>query len=372
MGSIFATTRKIHSSVYQIVLLALFLMYTTLLLSNSLFVTDKFDNDAATIRLLILGQFDIERTIFDGFRNTALIFRMVGAEYLFPEWLVVLIANIIYWSASILVLKRSSLHRQNLFTITICLGWIFCSALFLSRYSKELIALIPVFFICFVRIDKPILKVAAALIVLAFVIFIRPYWAICLGLFFASYYLFFRLKLPKLIKIALFSLVYFFPFVLSSQLRGDYLTDWRVVANLDFYDPYRAQSAIDNLMINTSAFTDYSNALCSWLYLNLPFKLLLSGELRYKIFALFQFGSIFVLATAIYSEVRIHNMKRAKEDPYYSRCISFLLAYSLTQAIFEPDVGSFLRHQIILAMPLIYILYPRYSSLQPRSLLRVN
>lgn len=367
MNSIFSTSRKIHPSVYQIVLLALFLMYTALLLSNSLFVTDKFDNDATTIRLLILGQFDIERTIFDGFRNTALIFRTVGAENIFPEWLVVLIANIIYWSAGILVLKHSSLHRQNLFTIAICLSWIFCSALFLSRYSKELISLLPVFCICFVRINKPISKVVVFLTVLAFVIFIRSYWAICLGLFIASYYIFFRLKLSGHLKVVLFAVIYFSPFIMSSQLRGQYLTDWRVIANLGIYDLYRAQSAIDNLMINTSAFTDYSNALYSWLYLNLPIKMLLSGELRYKIFALFQFGSVLVLASAIYSELRIHNERRMREDPYYSRCVSFVLAYSLTQAIFEPDVGSFLRHQIILAVPLIYILYPRCRPLQPQS-----
>ncbi len=153
--------------------------------------------------------------------------------------------------------------------------------------------------------------------------------------------------------------IYFLPFWISAIFRQQYLTDWRIFANRDNFDPFRAQSAIDNLLINTSSLTDFANAFYVWLYLNFPFKLLLDDALHHKVFALFQFASFSTVMAAVYAEFQYNHARRLADDPAYSRCLVFVLAYSLTQAIFEPDVGSFLRHEIVLAVPLIYILYPR-------------
>lgn len=334
-------------------------MYTVVLMTNSLFLPPSFDLDAGTIRLLIHDQVDRDRTIFDGFRNTALIYSALGAETFFPEWLIILIANAVYWLVAIKVLRQSTLHRQNFFTVLFCSSWIFCSALFLSRYSKELLSLVPIFLICFARLETHLRKVVVLLVVFAYVIFIRQYWAITLALYITFHYLFFRVTASTSIKLIIMAAIYFLPFWVSSIFRQQYLTDWRVVANLDSFDPFRAKSAIDNLLSNTGPLTDYANALYAWLYMNIPIKLFFDGELHHKAFALLQFGSVSILIATIYAEFKYHHERRMTDDPFYSRCLSFVFAYSLTQAIFEPDVGSFLRHQIILTVPLIYILYPR-------------
>jgi hypothetical protein len=359
MHSIFATQRKVQAPVLMLLLLLVFLMYATVLLTNSFYLPESFDNDAGTIRLLIHGYVDNERTIFDGFKNTALLYRVSGAEFLFPEWLILLFANVGYWVAALRVLRNSSLHRQNCFTLLFCMGWVFCSALFLSRYSKEMPSLIPVFIICFAVMKTRLRALVALSLVLLFVIFIRQYWAITLALFFGIYYIFFRLKASATIRLIAMLALYFLPFLFSSIVRQQYLTDWRVVANLDNFDPNRAKSAIDNLLLNSGPFTDYANALYTWLYLNFPINLLFSELLHHKLFVFFQLGSVAVLVYSIYAEIRFNNNRRVDVDPFYTRCVSFVLAYSLTQAVFEPDVGSFLRHQIILAVPLIYILYPK-------------
>lgn len=359
MRSIFSTYRKPQTSVFLLFLFLIFSLYIVALMTNSIFLPPKFENDADTIRLLIHGQIDQVRTIIDGFRNTALIYRILGAETFFPEWLIIIITNIAYWFAALKVLDNSALHRQNFFIIIFCFGWIFCTALFLSRYSKEMVALIPLFFICFSPLKTPLQKILTFSVPLFYVLFFRQYWALSLALYFGFYYLFFRFNATAAVKLILMIAFYFSPFLFNSIFRASYLTDWRVIANLDSFDPNRAHSAIDNLLINSGPFTDYINALYGWLYLNIPIKLFFSDVFYYKAFALFQLGSVAILFSSIYAEITHRHERRINDDPFYSRCLSFVLAYSLTQAIFEPDVGSFLRHQIILTVPLIYILYPK-------------
>lgn len=364
MRSIFATNKKIKRDVFVYLLFILFSIYTLVLMTNSLFLPENFDNDATYIRFLIHVQCDKDVGAFDGFCNTALIYSGLGADAVFPEWLVILVANTVYWIAAIKVLKKSALHRQNFFKILVSLSWIFCSALFLSRYSKDLLAIVPIFFICFVRMKTYLQKIAVLLVVFAYMIYIRQYWALILYFYFAFHYLFFQVNKSISFKLIVMAVISFLPFWISSILGHQYLTDWRIISNLVSSDPDRAKSALDNLLANTSVLTDYVNAFYGWFYLNIPIQILFSDVIYYKAFALFQFGSVVTLLATIYAEFKFHHERSITADPFYSRCLSFVLAYSLTQAIFEPDVGSFLRHEIILAVPLIYILYPKRANLE--------
>jgi hypothetical protein len=361
LKSIYANKRTFQQYVFVFILFLIFSMYTIVLMTNSLYLPASFGFDAETIRLLIHGQSDIDAG--EGFRNSAYIYRALGAETVFPEWVVVIIANVVYWLVAINILRNSTFHRQNLFTILFCLSWIFCSALFLSRYSKELLSLVPILLICFARMETHLKKVLVFLLVLEYVIFIRQYWAIILALYFALHYLFFRAKAATLVKLIVMAAIYFMPFWFSSTLREQYLTDWRAIGNLDSHNPLHAKSALVNPLTNTGPFTDYVNTLYAWLYLNIPVKFFFEDTIQYKIFAIFQIGSLTILTKTIYAELKYYHERRMVDDPYYSRCLSFVLAYSLTQAMFEPNVGSFLRHQIVLTVPLIYILYPRKKSI---------
>jgi len=156
--------------------------------------------------------------------------------------------------------------------------------------------------------------------------------------------------------------IYFLPFWINSTLGLQYLTDWRIVANFDYHGVVLAKSALDNLLVNTGSFTDFANALYAWFYLNFPIKTFFGGPIYYKFFAILQFGSVVLLITTVYAEFKYRHERQMPDDPFYSRCLCFILAYSLTQAIFEPDIGSFLRHQVILTVPLIYILCPRQKQ----------
>lgn len=345
-----------------ICLVLIFSIYIIILMANSLFLPDNFNFDARTIQLLISGKSNEHQGVFDGFQNTASIYRAFGAETIFPEWLVILILNIIYWIAAINVLGKLNLNRQNLFKNLISMGWILCSSLFLSRYSKELLSLVPTFIICFARMETRLKRSLVLLIVLEYVFFIRMYWTLILAFYFAFHFLLFRVKAAIPIKLIAMATIYFLPFWMVSALGLQYLTDWRVFANLNSNDSHRAKSALVNLLTNTGSFTDYANALYAWLYLNLPIKLFFDEAFRYKAFALFQFGSVVILIATTYAEYKYHHERLLTDDPFYTRCLSFILAYSFTQAIFEPDVGSFFRHQIILTVPLIYLLYPKQKQ----------
>jgi hypothetical protein len=200
-------------------------------------------------------------------------------------------------------------------------------------------------------------RVVASLVFLGYAALFRQYWAICYFYFFWSL-LSLRLHVAGRSRLALiiFVLAFLVPFA-ASQLAGQPpLSEARMMVNEERVDSPDARSAFSNALENTGMWTDAANTVFAWLFMNIPLTMLLQPTPHYIVFAVFQLTTLafFAAGCARYS-------KQARQlnelGTTYPRCIAFVVAFSLTQALFEPDFGSFLRHEMMLMVPMLIVVF---------------
>jgi hypothetical protein len=194
---------------------------------------------------------------------------------------------------------------------------------------------------------------------LAYTAFFRQYWAICF-FYFAGVLLALRMHIANHGRLALCLLLaaYAAPFVLAGALGFEPLTEARVTVNVDRVDSPDARSAFNNTFENTGVATDIANAAIAWPYMNVPVALLAKTEPHYVFFAAFQLCSLWFFTAGCAAFVR-DARRIGQTGSVYLRCAAFVIAYSWTQAIFEPDFGSFLRHEVVLMIPMLIVAFYR-------------
>jgi hypothetical protein len=104
---------------------------------------------------------------------------------------------------------------------------------------------------------------------------------------------------------------------------------------------------------NTSPATDLANTLAGWSTLLLPAYLLMLGRPQHIVFALFQFANTTLFVAAL---MRARRSQAPVFDWRFASAATFCVAYSLVQGMFEPDFGSFAKHETILLPMLFYVL----------------
>jgi hypothetical protein len=236
-------------------------------------------------------------------------------------------------------------------------AWIACSALFMTFPNKEIIALPVALALCVA--DSRIGKLLATLVFLFYTAFFRQYWAICF-LYFACLVLAMRLHVAKRSRLAVCILLvaYVTPFLLANAFNFEPLTDARMSMNEERMDSPDARSAFNNTFENTGVATDIANASIAWGYMNFPVALLAKGEPHYALFAAFQLCTLWFFAAGCAAFLR-DARRIGRPGSVYMRCAAFVIAYSLTQALFEPDFGSFLRHEVLLMIPMLIVVFYR-------------
>jgi hypothetical protein len=158
---------------------------------------------------------------------------------------------------------------------------------------------------------------------------------------------------------------YVLPFVVADALDLGALTEARNEVNLDRFDNPDRNSAFDNPLENTGFATDLANAVIAWAYINIPVALLLHGVPHYVFFAAFQICSLWFFAAGCASFLEDARRIR-RSDSIHLRCAAFVIAYSLTQGLFEPDFGSFLRHEMVLMIPMLIVVFYRAHATRSR------
>jgi hypothetical protein len=140
--------------------------------------------------------------------------------------------------------------------------------------------------------------------------------------------------------------------------------------NVDRVDSPDAQSAFDNLFENTGVATDVANAAWAWLYMNVPLALVARAAPHYVLFAVFQLCTLWFFAAGCAAFLK--DARRLREagrlrraGSVYLRCAAFVIAFSLTQSIFEPDFGSFLRHEVVFMIPMLIVVFYRAHARRP-------
>jgi hypothetical protein len=136
---------------------------------------------------------------------------------------------------------------------------------------------------------------------------------------------------------------YLLVFVGHYLVTGTYLTDARVVLAADRELDLFSDSAFPNHVVNENLLDDVLNAFYALLRLLLPFPLLAVGKLQYVAFVVWE-----ILNVALFAALFARVWRRADTDACTEFAAAWMLAFTLTQAIFESDYGTFLRHQTTL------------------------
>jgi hypothetical protein len=290
---------------------------------------------------------------FDSYLNTARLWSLVLA--LLPKS----VAMPAYYCAVVaLTVRLLNVFEVHSARYQLLAGaWVACSALFMTFPNKETIALPIALWLCVAGSRAS--RLMATLVFLAYAAFFRQYWAICF-FYFASAWMALRLHVAHrgraAVGVMLVACVA--PFVLAGALGFEPLTDARMSMNADRVDSPDARSAFNNTFENTGVATDLANAAIAWPYMNVPVALLAKSSPRYVFFAAFQLCSLWFFAAGCAAFLR-DARHIGRPGSVYLRCCAFVIAYSFTQAIFEPDFGSFLRHEVILMIPMLVVVFYR-------------
>ena len=327
------------------------------------FLPAKFSYDAVLIRELLDFSDLWNGFSFDGFVNTARVWAVVF--YVLPQTVVI---PAYYCLLVLAVVHLLGVHEvRNGRYHLIAGGWVMCSAIFLSQPSKEMIAIPVALYFCLAASGGA--RFLATILFLVFAAFVRQYWVICYFYFFVVLTAL-RMHISQRSHLALcvFLVGFILPFVAANVLGIEALTEARMSVNAERIDSPDARSAFNNIFENTSISTDIANALVSWLYINIPVALLVEATPTYVFFAAFQTSSLWMFVAG--STTLLRDAKRIPHlDSNYLRCVAFVISYSLTQAIFEPDFGSFLRHELVLMIPMLVVVFYTAHASRSRSTL---
>jgi hypothetical protein len=331
------------------------------------FLPAKFSLDAAVLQSLLDSPGLWSGLSFDSYLNTArfwsLVFHVIPQAAVPPVFYCLM-------AAAVMALLRI-LDVQPMRYHLLAGGWVLCSSLSLSFPNKEMIALPVALWLCVAHSRAA--RFAAAIVFLLYAALFRQYWAICF-FYFASVLVAFRLHIAGRGALALLVAVaaYALPFVVAGAADYAPLTDARMMVNADRVDDPNARSAFNNALENTGVLTDMANAALAWPYMNVPVALASKASPHCLFFGVFQVCTLWFFVAGCASFLR-----DAKRMGYpgstYLRCCAFVIAYSVTQAIFEPDFGSFLRHEAISMIPMLIVVFYRAHAKgtrnsQPRGL----
>jgi hypothetical protein len=195
-------------------------------------------------------------------------------------------------------------------------------------------------------------------IVVVYSLLFRKYWVAIGGLAAALIVVRHRRWLP--FHGALAALVIFVGVLVAYHVAtGLYLTEWRSILtenrDLDLF----SDTAFSNTFNPpTSLPADVANAMIALVKLLLPYTMLSSGKVQHLAFAAWEVVNVAVFAVLI--------RRIWRDDASSARLVfaaAWVVAFTLMQSTFEPDYGTFLRHQATLLPMLVYIaletLWPR-------------
>ena len=295
------------------------------------------------------------------YNNTALIYGWLGFGTLLPDALAGPIGYTAAFAATISAARLASCcwipWLYAMFAI-----WNIPLAVYLGVYSKEVTALLVISAICWLsRSTRGI--VAAAIVALAYAAMFRTYWAI-VAVLWITILAVWRLGGGWTVRIAAAFVAVLPLSVAAHQFAEMWLTDGRTIVTdaRDLVGFSATQFA--NFVPNASPFTDLVNTGIGWGMLMIPVFLLNLGGLQHVAFAGFQVVNVAVFVVAVR---RMQRLRRpaTPADWRMASAASFCVAFSIVQGMFEPDFGSFAKHETTLLPMLFYILAQIFGRSSP-------
>jgi len=230
-------------------------------------------------------------------------------------------------------------------------------AVYFGQMTKELFMLIlPISFLIslkFQRFAKSSIVVPALVVATQ----MRTYWLIVILLLATSYGLSLRAKKIKALHLVTLCAAAFYVLPILFFYSQNYqLEEIRLGLNILRADSEMAQTAIFAPFDFQKPHLQLLNLLWILGCFIVPIPLLLTSQVAHLIFAAF----IIYLSFVTISTIRFWNSNRA--DTYKILSSHLLISYLLTQALFEPDFGSFLRHLAPLLLFALFLFLTKEKS----------
>src|SRR5699024_2040992 len=274
----------------------------------------------------------------NSFNTVAAVYRCLGLAHM-PA-LVGLIGVAAFLIAVVMATPFTDISRYGVAATFTYGAAIVCALTYLAQYSKEFFTLLLIV----VLLTAPTRKsseLVFVLVALAYTLFVRPYWFIVIGV-----YLFWRARFFRTNHgwaLAVYAFLFFCLLEAAFQLvmHGS-LSDLRTEVNSN-----RAGLEVDT-MISPPIPLHGSLAGPGGVVMlaSLPVPLFLDGGIVHMGAAVF-ISLLWACAIAAAAQTRRRlSSERAvtRRDHVLMRVIPLLLAFVMTQAVFEPDYGSYLKH----------------------------
>ncbi len=314
---------------------------------------EQYFYDGEYIRSLLATDLNPTQA-FDTFVNTAWVFTMLGFRADTPReitsvslFLLAFIPTAAWFFAG--------LRRLQYWSLTLLATWVAVGSIYLGQLSKEVIALWFTSLILYVVGFRRPVAWLAFLIPLIYAVAFRPYWII-IAAFWALFWWLSNRRWAFSLKLWVFvgalvttSSVYYL-------YRGEHLTEIRERLNEFRIGSDVAQSMIVNYLPNSTVLHDVANWIISWMFILFPLPVLRLFEPLQWIFFLLVVSTVLTFYWINLNVQRESSRLSPSQLRRVRTCLTFMMAFTLAQAIFEPDYGSALKHMTDLLPMIAYLL----------------
>lgn len=315
--------------------------------------------DANTIADFI--QYAKELIPGDSFANTALFYKVLGVGRQSLAFSIVSAAIIVF---GFFLYVKNKARELNFVDIALLYFYMLLSVIYMTLLSKDFIVFLVVMPLLFLS-RKGTGGILCWTIIAAFYAFyFRTYWFLFIGVFWGLYIICgFISKTNNLLIICIFSLL-FLAIVLQLSLGVD-VDNFRKIVNDVRLDQgnENANSMILPFLSGGGLIIGWVNVSLTWISFMIPFPLIMSLSLYYIIISLL----VIMLYYKFWSALKIELSKDKKKRNQPCVVIScVILAFTLTQSLFEPDYGSYVRHLAPFYPLFFYVIFANKMSPKER------
>lgn len=339
---------KLNRTLFTAIINCIFLIFSLLFFNECRnLLPSYFYNDNLVIRTYMQNNYlNTDRS----FANTAKFFTALNFNYdtsyfmeSFFSWIVFLALYLIM----VIKYKIDFSKYNNL--ILLFMFSIFYGA-YAAQFSKELVVFILMDFVLLISTSKS-LKYNLLIFILIYGIFFRTYWILIFVLSILFYFVA-RNKHTNLWSwIACYFLIIICMELSYNFVTGNFLSNYRYSVNVWRAMDVNSNTIINNPLINSNILTDFLNFLYGLLNIFIPINGINSSN-----------EIIYYLWIWIIVWITFRSILKNKDDLMDYK-LYFLIGMISVQAFFEPDIGSMLRHQIVL-LPILLLFSNRDTFLK--------
>lgn len=351
-------------------LMILFIEGIIVIFLSKYILPEKYFYDSNTIANFL--NFNGPLLSFDSYVNTARFYKLFGFGS-YPSSFAAGIFNYMVFFFFVVQIIRIGKYRISDIPFIFMLVWNIPVAVYLGQFSKEIISIIVIGIqILLVHYKIRYYKTLLVLITLIYSIFFRVYWVIVLYLSVLFFLVFNKgidiskksfLKIGKVTSSCLLYIGIFVLFLAVTLIMNRFITDARTMVNIDRINSPDALTIVQNAFMNTNFMTDMLNWIIGWIILLFPFNLFLVSGISSLFFIIWNIINVLIFII-ILNKIRRQKIRNIQ----MSWAIAWVISFSMVQGMFEPDYGSFFKHEIVI-LPYflyIYLIYKRNRNSEKR------